>query len=198
MNKIFFICLTSLMICLGTQAQDRKVDFKLQPNGTFLSEDGSDFIVIEFDGMTAEELHSMVKNNVMSLYNSPKDVMSESGNNVITIFAIEKNIWQVKSLGATGIYGGHYKLVFKFKDGRIRIDAPTIDNKLEMTDGAFTNTIGIPSSVDLSKTAKKLCNSKKEKDKLKKASLESIVNNPINYLLGLSQSQKHNDSDDDW
>jgi len=198
MNKIIFICFAFLMICLGAQAQDRKVDFKLQPNGTFLSEDGSDFIVIEFDGMTAEELHSMVKNNVMSLYNSPKDVMSESGNNVITIFAIEKNIWQVKSLGATGIYGGHYKLVFKFKDGRIRIDAPIIDNKLEMTDGAFTNTIGIPSNVDLSKTAKKLCNSKKEKDKLKKASIESIVNDPINYLLGLSQSQKHNDADDDW
>lgn len=197
MNKYFF-CFTLLLMCFATQAQERKVEFKLQPDGTFLSEDGSDFIVIEYEGMPAEELHTMVKDNVMSLYNSPKDVMSESGTNVITIFALEKNIWQVKSMGATGIYGGHYKFVFKFKDGRIRIDAPSIDNQLEMTDGAFTNTIGIPSSVNLSKTAKKLCNSKKEKDKLKIANLERIVNDPINYLLGLSQSQQHNDADDDW
>lgn len=198
MNRILFFCFTLLMMSLGTKAQDQKVDFKLQPNGTFLTEDGKDFIVIEYEGKSAEELHTMVKDNVMSLYNSPKDVMSESGNNVITIFALEKHIWQVKSLGATGIYGGNYKLVFKFKDGRIRIDAPSIDNNLEMTDGAFTNTIGIPSSVDLSKTAKKLCNSKKEKDKSKKASIERIVNDPINYLLGLTQNQTQNDADDDW
>lgn len=188
-----------LLVFIGVQAQEKKVEFKLQPTGSFLSEEGKDYIVIEFEGKSANDLYSMVRDNVMSQYNSPKEVMSESGGNVITIYAHNKNIWIVKSLGAKGIYGGYYNLVFKFKDGKIRVDAPSISNKLEMTDGSFTNTIGIPSYVSLPNIAKKLFNSKTKKDKAKKVLLEEVVNIPINNLLGLSQSQQQKEDDDeDW
>lgn len=187
-----------LLMCLGIQAQERKVEFKLQPTGAFLSEDNKDFVVVDFEGKTASELYSMVKDNVMSFYNSPKEVMSESEGSVITIYAHEKSIWYVKSLGAIGVYGGYYNIVFRFKDGKIRIDAPTINKELKMTGGGFTNTIGIPSSVYLSSCAKKVCNGKTKKDKEKKLSLENVVNTPINYLLGLSPKQQQKKVDEDW
>jgi hypothetical protein len=195
MKKVLLFAI--LLMCLGIQAQEKKVEFKLQPTGAFLTEDGKDFAVIEFEGKSASELYSMVRANVMTLYNSPKEVMSETSGELITIFAYEKNLWTVKSMGATGIYGGNYKLIFKFKDGKIRIDAPSISEEMLMTDGAFTKTIGIPERVFLSSCAKKVCKSKSKKDNQKKTYLEDVVNKPINHLLGFSQSQKQKE-DEDW
>ena len=162
------VLLIAIMVATGVQAQVKKVEFKLQSTGAFLSENGENYVVVPFEGKSANELYSMVKGNVLSLYNDPKEVMSEIEGEAINIFAFKKDMWVVKSLGATGVYGGKYKLVFRFKDGRIRVDAPSISEKLEMTDGAFTNTIGIPSSVVLSSSAKKVCNSKSKKDKERK------------------------------
>lgn len=193
MKKIFLFII--LLVSLGAQAQDKSVTFKLQPTGSFLSEDGQEYIVVDFEGKSADELYSMVKSNVMSLYNNPDAVMSESDGNMISIYAYNENMWVVSSLGAKGIYGGHYKLVFRFKDGRVRIDAPSIDEKLAITGGAFTGTIGIHENVYLSSCAKKACNGKSKKDKEKKEQLEYVVNNPINYLLGFSKKQQSND---DW
>lgn len=196
MKKVLLSLL--LLMCLFLQAQENPVEFKLQSTGEFLSKEGKDFIVVEFDGKTTSELYDMVKGNVMSLYNSPKEVMSESGDNVITIFARDDEMWYVNSLGAKGIYGGYYKLVFKFKDGRIRIDSPTISKELSLTDGFFTNTIGIPKSVFLSNCAKKVCETNSNKNNKKKTLLENVVNVPINYLLGLTQEQQQKKTDEDW
>ena len=107
-----------LLMCLGIQAQEKKVEFILQPTGAFLTEDGKDFAVVEFEGKSASELYSKVKSNAMSLYNDPDKVMSESGGNMISIYAYREDMCVVSSMGAKGIYGGHYKLVFRFKDGR--------------------------------------------------------------------------------
>ena len=136
------LSLLMFLTCLVVQAQERKVEFKLQPTGCFQTEDGKDFVVVEFEDKSADELYSMVKTNVMTTYNSPKEVMSES-DGVITIFAYEKNIWYAKSLGATGLYDGNYKLIFRFKDGKVRVDAPSISDVFTLSGGAFTNTIGI-------------------------------------------------------
>lgn len=184
--------LFALSCCL--YAQD-SVRFVLQPSGAFLTEDKQEYSVTEFAGKSASELFSMVKSNAMSLYNDPDKVMSESGGNMISIYAFREDMCIVSSLGAKGIYGGHYKLVFRFKDGRIRVDAPSIDEELPMSGGSFTGTLGIPSRVFLSDYAKKVCKGSSKKNKAKKEYLEHIVNSPINYLLGFSKSSKN---DDNW
>ena len=190
-----YLLLLMMFVCCNMVAQEL-VHFTIQPTGRFLNEDGKDFVVVEFEGKSADELYSMVKTNVMTMYNNPKEVMSES-DGVITIFAYEKNIWVVKSLGATGLYDGSYKLIFRFKDGRVRVDAPSISDVFILSGGAFTNTIGIDKKVYLSSCAKKVCKSKSKKDQEKKSLLENVVNIPINYLLGLSKSQSTK-VDDDW
>ncbi len=186
-----------LLICLGVQAQEKKVNFKLQPTGAFLTEDGKEFAVVEFEGKSSSELYSMVKSYAMLLYNDPDKVISESGGNMISMYAYCEEMCVVSSMGAKGIYGGHYKLMFRFKDGRIRVDAPSIDEELPMNGGFMTGTIGIPSRVFLSDYAKKVCNGNSKKNKEKKEYLESVVNNPINYLLGFSQSNKQKE-DENW
>ena len=185
-----------LLMCLGIQAQEKKVEFIL-PTGVFLTEDGKEFAVVEFEGKSSSELYSKVKSNAMSLYNDPDKVMSESGGNMISMYAYREDMCVVSSMGAKGIYGGHYKLVFRFKDGRIRVDAPSIDKELPMSGGFMTGTIGIPSRVFLSDYAKKVCKGNSKKNREKKEYLEYIVNTPINYLLGFSQSQKQKD-DENW
>lgn len=188
-----YLCLLLACISCNLFAQDL-VQFVFQPNGQFLTQDGKEYVVIPFEEKSASDLYTMVKNNAMSYYNSPKEVMSE-GENVITIYALEKNMWLVKSMGAKAIYGGHYKLVFRFKDGRVRIDAPSIDKKLPMSEGMFTNTIGIPNNVYLSSAAKKACNDPKKENKSR---VEEVVNEPINYLLGLLKKNNEDTTDDDW
>lgn len=182
----------ALSCCL--YAQD-SVRFVLQPSGAFLSEEKQEYVVAEFEGKSASELFSMVKSNAMSLYNDPDKVMSESGGSMISIYAFREDMCIVSSMGAKGIYGGHYKLVFRFKDGKIRVDAPSIDEELTMNGGFMTGTIGIPSRVFLSDYAKKVCKGNSKKNKEKKERLEYIVNSPINYLLGFSKSNKN---DDNW
>ena len=188
-----YLCLLLACISCNLFAQDL-VQFVFQPNGQFLTQDGKEYVVIPFEEKSASDLYTMVKNNAMSYYNSPKEVMSE-GENVITIYALEKNMWLVKSMGAKAIYGGHYKLVFRFKDGRVRIDAPSIDEKLPMSEGMFTNTIGIPNNVYLSSAAKKACNDPKKENKSR---VGEVVNEPINYLLGLLKKNNEDTTDDDW
>lgn len=191
MKKFLYL----LLICISCNSFAQEiVEFVFQPTGQFLTSDGKEYVVIPFEEKSASELYAMVKNNVMSYYNSPKEVISE-GENVITIYALEKNMWLVKSMGAKAIYGGNYKLVFRFKDGRVRVDAPSIDEKLSMTDGLFTNTIGIPDNVYLSKAAKKACSEPKKENKQR---VEEVVNEPINYLLGISKKTKEDTTDDDW
>lgn len=193
MRKILMLFVLLAVSCY-LYAQN-SVRFVLQPTGVFLSEDKQEYVVAEFAGKSASELFSMVKSNAMSLYNDPDKVMSENDGNMISIYAYREDMCVVSSLGAKGIYGGHYKLVFRFKDGKIKVDAPSIDDELPMNGGSFTGTIGIPSSVFLPDYAKKVCKGSSKKNREKKEYLEDVVNNPINYLLGFSKSKK---DDDNW
>lgn len=186
-----FLLLMLLSVC-GDMVAQEPIHFSIQPTGAFLTEDGKEFAVVLFDGMSADELYAKVKTNAMTFYNSPKEVMSE-GDGVITIFAYEKNIWKAKSLGATGMYDGSYKLTFMFKDGKIRVDAPSISEVFTLSGGAFTNTIGIDKKVFLSDCAKKVCKSKAKGDQERKSHLEDVVNVPINALLGLTKGREVED-----
>lgn len=111
-----------LLICFTVHAQF-KAHFYLQPDGTFRTKDNANYAVVEYEGMSAEQLYTMVKSNINSLYKSPKDVMSEVENTSITVRGYEKNI----VIDKYGFYG-FYNLNFKFKDGKIRVAAPIVDN----------------------------------------------------------------------
>lgn len=94
------------------------------------------FTVVEKTG-TQEELYKFARNRLTSIFVSPKDVLSESEFDVITINGITKEIGAKKFLGYVDL-STNYTIVLRIKDGRIRIDVPTINrmtssNRLQLT-----------------------------------------------------------------
>ena len=65
------LTLLFLLLFCTINAQAQYVNFKLQKNGSFLSEEGKTFVVVQHNGKPASELYSMVKSNVIELYNNP-------------------------------------------------------------------------------------------------------------------------------
>lgn len=188
-----FLCSILLFLCVSINSQTI-VKFNLKPNGTFLADDEKSFVVVEYNGKTAQELYSMVKSNVMTLYNSPKTVMSENEPISLSIRALSGVIHETYKLGGGFVsYKAHYNLVFHFKDGRIKVDAPVIDRNLDV------DATGVPvpktfvGLVDDWFDKKGNVKNKSEKNKNK---IEATFNYPINYLLG--NYKDNNQSDEDW
>ena len=103
MKKVLFIC-GFLMLVMSSFSQ-KEVEFFLQSNGSFLTADGSDYVVVPFEGKTASELYSMVKSNAMSFYRDPKEVMSEDENVAIKICALKNLDWGIDILSNYDYYG---------------------------------------------------------------------------------------------
>lgn len=100
-------------------------------DGPFTTEDGKGYIIYEFDGMTQKDLFTKTKSVLTSSYISPKDVMSTSEYETISITAYTDNIcWPIKVFGrpSSSCVDVTYKITFQFKDGKIRVDSPYIIN----------------------------------------------------------------------
>ena len=194
MKKIIF-CLMALCAPFTICAQD-SVKFSIQPTGQFIAEDGKDFAVVEFEGKTAAELYNMVKENVMDLYKDPKEVMSENEGQSIKIRGFAKIVAIETTLIFKSFYGAYYNLSFKFKDGKIRVDAPSIDNEFTLTAGGTNMPQIVTLNTTLSSCYKKGKLVEKKKNKIEL--LEENVNVPINYLLGLSKKKTQEEDDDNW
>lgn len=182
-------------MAFATMNAQKLVKFNLKPDGTFQTIEGKAFIVVEYEGKTAQELYDMVKSNVFTLYNSPQHVLNEIEPTNITIRALSDVLYSTYKLGSAFVeYRAKYNLVFHFKDGRIRIDAPLIDRQLNVSATAaampktFKSLVGCWFEKDGSVK-------KKKQDKVSK--IETILNYPINYLLG-SLSRKTSEVEEGW
>lgn len=100
--------------------------FNLTQDGfTSASDQSKSFVILEANG-TQQELYNKTKTYLMRLYKSPKDVLSEAYPETITINGISKDAVQKKTMGMiVTSYDMNYTIVLMFKDGKIRIDAPS-------------------------------------------------------------------------
>ena len=101
------------------------------------SDNDAKFIVIAKEGKTQEELFNQVKNFISSSYISPKDVMSVNGEEMITLNGLSNGDVQCKKGLGILPFKTNYTVVFMFKDGKIRINNPTINSML-----ATSTTLG--------------------------------------------------------
>lgn len=101
-------------------------DFEFLYDGTFKTADGADFVVVPFDGKSQTELFDMVKNNVTAIFASPKDVISTSGTDMISVSGFQKEVFVCKVMGMAIVIDAHYTIKIAFKDGRVRVSAPVI------------------------------------------------------------------------
>lgn len=173
------------MLLISTLNAQTLVKFNLRPDGTFQTDDGKNFVVVEFEGKTAQELYTMVKSNAITLYNSPKTVLSENEPVNLSILALSENLYKTYKIGGGFVaYKANYNLVFHFKDGRIRIDAPLVHEKLDVSATGVPIPKSFVSLVDDWFEKNGSVKKKKQDDVLK---IEEIFNYPINYLLGYNK-----------
>ncbi len=166
--------------------------FVLTPEG-FMNADDQEksFIVIEMPG-TQAELYNKAKSAVTSIWKSAKDVMSYSEPDVITVNGFDSgSIWK-KHMGMTFVYDFNYRFQFQFKDGKIRIDAPSIDQAVNKKSTLY---FGKGKGSTMSGTMY-IFNEKGElKQKDFKAQAENFVNGIVSTFV---DKVKNGLSDEDW
>ena len=128
MKKILFIAVLCLSAVLSVSAQ---VEFKVSPDGTFHLRDGRNFVVVPFEGKTAHEIYSTLFTNASEVYRDPKQkvIITIDGSSV-NIRAYDPKLTNSKP---TEYLGGYYTLNFEVKDGKVKVDAPVVDEILTRT-----------------------------------------------------------------
>lgn len=128
MKKVLFIFLVGL-ISISANAQ-----FKLTINGFVdANNEEKNYVVYDFDGETQESLYIKAIKFINTSYKSPKDVINEVKPEMITISGFQEScIGKVKkvlgqNMSFTGGYDLQYNISMQFKDGKVRIDAPTFE-----------------------------------------------------------------------
>lgn len=119
MRKFVFLVGLLLTVVHNVQAQ-----FILTPNG-LKCEDNSDYIILTFEGKQQEELFNSVHLFAGSKFVSPHDVISVSGKEQITLNGVVSTIpWRNPVSKQCSV---NFTITFMFKDGRIRINTPSIN-----------------------------------------------------------------------
>ena len=128
MKKVLALIMVLLPIMAAAQT------FTLTPQGFVNADDQSKaYVVVEIPG-TQAELFAKAKTAVTSMWNSPKDAMSNDEPNLIVVNGYSPNAAHFKKWGRDNTFEMDYRLQIQFKDGRIRIDAPVI-GRLDYANG---------------------------------------------------------------
>lgn len=116
-----------VLLCLMAISQFANAQFTLTPKGLDNGTE-SDYIVWVFDGSTQQELFKAVHQFMGANYVSPQNVISTSGEDQITINGIQREVIEGnKQLGRTFMFDINYTIVILFKDNKIRINNPSIN-----------------------------------------------------------------------
>ena len=125
------ILMLAMVLPIYAQAQ-----FKLTINGFVDEKDSAkDYIVYDFKGKNQKDLYIDVLKFINTSYKSPQDVINEVEPEMITISGFEEScisIGKVKKIlgtkmSMTGGYDLQYNIVMRFKDGKLRVDAPSFE-----------------------------------------------------------------------
>ena len=132
-----------MLITLCGYAQDsnneitlEKMKFFIKDNSGVLKTNGSDdFYVLSYQGKSAAELYTNVLSAISTIYKNPEKVLSKVENVSLTISStamdvpVPKDADEINSVfpQKNNYYGFDYNLVFLFKDGKIRVNAPRFD-----------------------------------------------------------------------
>lgn len=156
--------------------------FELTQNGWVNADDKTkSFIVVESQG-TKAELFAKAKTAVTSMWNSPKDVLSYNEPDIIIVNGYNNGSVKSKSLGMTFVYAFNYRLQLQFKDGKIRIDAPSVD-KGELDGGKSTLYFGCGKASSWTATKYIFDQNGKLKEQKHKEQVENAMNELVYCLI---------------
>lgn len=104
-----------------------KCCFSLE-TGFFVSQQGyDDYVIYEIPEMTASELKSAVYTTLTSMFNSPKDAITNVSDNIIQIEGYSPSLFEDETSMHSKIFNHiSFGLVIQFKDGKIRYNSPSL------------------------------------------------------------------------
>lgn len=172
MKKLILLAIAALF-SIAVNAQSK---FELMPTGGFVNEENkdNDYVTFDFEGSTKEQIYSRALVAISSMYVSPKDVLSTVENEIISINGVGKEAILGRIMGMKFGYNISYTMTLKFKDGKLRIDAPSINSITHPNPSADRPVIYVPQNI---------FNKKGEvKNEETKASIEGFFNSLINQI----------------
>lgn len=92
-----------------------------------------EYMVKEFQGLSAERLYGNAKNFIVSSFKSSKNVLSESSE-ILSINGVSYRDAYIRYMGTKLRLIIDYTLIVRVKDGKIRIDTPVINSIKTDTD----------------------------------------------------------------
>lgn len=181
---------------VSAHAQETRERFELTADGFVSSADvNKSYIIIDSDGEQSQ-LYQRVKVAVTSMFRSPQDVISEAAPDMLTINGIsEKGVRIPKALGLVMDYDVNFTISFRFKDGKVRIDAPHFTCKNYSGEKVVELILRGSNNLGFGKTVvNTIYNKKGDKyDNKSKKAVEEFFNELIDHLLASTEVQ-----DSDW
>lgn len=113
-----------------------ELKFYIEDESGLLKTRGSgDYYLLERNGKSASELYTNVLSAISTMYKNPEKVLSKVDNVSITVSGTALDVPVSKDASLTNsvfpqkndYYGFDYTLSFQFKDGKIRVNAPSFD-----------------------------------------------------------------------
>lgn len=122
MKKIILVLLVLFTVSFTANAQ-----FTLTKNGLVSTENPElKYIVLEFPGKTQQELFQNVNVYLHSLQSNPRRSLRTIEDQAIMVDMIaHDSIFMAKILGVVQTGDLSYNISFEFKDGRVKVNAPT-------------------------------------------------------------------------
>ena len=119
MKKLLLVIVFALPMMAAAQV------FTLTANGFVNAEDPSkDYAVVEIEG-TQAELFNKAKTAATAMWGAAKEVLSYNEPDIIVINGVGTKVMDYTFMGMISNYDVPYRLQLQFKDGRMRIDAPS-------------------------------------------------------------------------
>ena len=110
----------------ATQTKQTTFEFKMQWDASFKKEGENNFYVVNFGRKSAHQLYMDVLSHIASIYKNPDYVTSKVEDRSIVINGYAGEIAYIKDhWGDYYSAGFKYRLEFQFKEGKIRVNAPT-------------------------------------------------------------------------
>lgn len=148
-----------------------KVKFLLQDDGTYLTENGENFVIVPFENKNAHDIYQIIKANIVSVYNNAARVTNSVEDKIIKIRAFSDDISRYMALGMSNPVKGHYNIEIEIKDERIKLHAPLIEEEV----------VALNQNSSYSGIFKSNYKNGVKKDKAKKGLKE--VQEKMNYIL---------------
>ncbi len=126
MKKMLFLFLILYSTCANAQ-------FKITIDGFVSEVNNTDYYIKEIPGKNAKELYNLALTYIMELFQNPNVVTSKIENELISIHAVIPKAVPCKKWMGTHYADVDMNFIFRFKDGKIRFDSPSINDMVSYT-----------------------------------------------------------------